>query len=186
MTEKVAYIRVSTGSQDLATQRDRVKSAGATKVFEEKVSGAKKGRSQLEAALEFVREGDTFVCTKADRVARSTAELLRVVDTLTDKGVKLVVLDQPELANTGPTGRLLLEVLGAVASFERSLIVARTSEGQAKAKSKGVKFGRKPKLTPETIKTIKRIKKDEGLSLEQLAVRMALSMSSVQRALRTN
>lgn len=182
----VAYIRISTGTQDLTTQRDRVKTAGATKVFEEKVSGAKKGRDELEAVLEFVREGDTFVCTKTDRIARSTAELLRVVDKLAQKKVKLVVLDQPELASTGPTARLVLEVLGAVASFERSLIVSRTSEGRERAKTKGVKFGRKPKLTPETVKTIKRIKNDEGLSLEQLAVRMSLSMSSVQRALRAD
>ena len=184
MHTTIAYIRVSTGSQDLATQRDRVKAAGATKVFEEKVSGAKKGRTQLEAALEFVREGDTFVCTKADRIARSTSELLRVVDLLTEKKVKLKVLDQPELSNSGPTARLLLEVLGAVASFERSLIVSRTAEGREKAKKKGVKYGRTPKLNPQTLNLLKRLRTDEKLSLEAIAVRTGLSMSTVQRGLR--
>ncbi|CAA2141964.1 recombinase family protein [Hyphomicrobium sp. ghe19] len=182
----VGYARVSTTGQDYSAQVERLKDVGCTKVFSEKQSGTKSDREQLAAALEYVREGDTFVCVKADRIARSTKDFLEIVERLDAKGVQLLILDQPEMSTgKGATAKLLRAVLAAVAEFELSLIRDRMAEGRKRAKEEGTKFGRKPKLNPETVSLLKRLKKDEGLSLEAIAVRTGLSMSTVQRGLRT-
>jgi DNA invertase Pin-like site-specific DNA recombinase len=182
----VGYARVSTTGQDYAGQVERLKASGCTKVFSEKQSGAKSDREQLAAALEYVREGDTFVCVKADRIARSTKDFLETVERLDSKGVQLLVLDQPEMSTgKGATAKLLRAVLAAVAEFELSLIRDRMAEGRERAKrEKKVKFGRPSKLNPETVSLLNRLRKDEELSLEAIAVRTGLSMSSVQRGLR--
>ena len=179
----VGYARVSTGSQDFSTQVTRLKEAGCTKVYSEKQSGTKTDREQLALALEYVREGDTLVCTKADRIARSTKDFLDTYERLAKKGVTLKVIDQPEMSGDGPIGSLLRSVLAAISEFELSLIRDRMQTGREKAKAEGVQFGREPKLTAATVETIKTLKA-EGLNLEQIAVRTGLSMSSVQRAMR--
>lgn len=181
----VGYARVSTTGQDYTGQVERLRATGCAKVFSEKQSGAKSDREQLAAALEYVREGDTFVCVKADRIARSTKDFLDIVERLDAKGVQLLVLDQPEMSTgKGATAKLLRAVLAAVAEFELSLIRDRMAEGRKRAKDEGTKFGRKPKLNTETVALLKRLRKHEGLSLEAIAVRTGLSMSSVQRGLR--
>lgn len=183
----VGYARVSTTGQDYSGQVERLKDTGCTKIFSEKQSGAKTDREQLAAALEYVREGDTFVCVKADRIARSTKDFLDIVERLDVKGVELLVLDQPEMSTgRGATAKLLRAVLAAVAEFELSLIRDRMAEGRARAKKeKKTKFGRPSKLNTDTVLLLKRLRKDEKLSLEAIAVRTGLSMSTVQRGLRS-
>ena len=95
MGQLIGYARVSTDDQDYTTQIEKLKAAGCTKVFSEKQSGAKRDRPELDRALEYVREGDTFVCVKADRVARSTRDFLNIVEKLDEKGVTLRLVDQP-------------------------------------------------------------------------------------------
>ena len=136
----VGYGRTSTAEQaaGLEAQRRDLSAAGCEKLFVEQVSSVGQ-REQLEAALDFVREGDTLVCTKLDRLARSTAHLLEIVDRLDRKGVGLRVLDFGGSAvdTQSPTGKLMLTMFGAMAQFEREIMLQRQREGIAQAKAAG-------------------------------------------------
>ena len=143
---KVGYCRVSTVGQTLEAQLEKL--ADCEKVFSEKLSGKDRNRPELERALEFVREGDTLVVTKLDRLARSLHDLCKVSDLLQEKGVALKVVDQ-SIDTSTPAGKLMFHMIGAIAEFERSLINERTAEGREAALAKGVKFGRKEKLSEE-------------------------------------
>jgi DNA invertase Pin-like site-specific DNA recombinase len=180
----IGYARVSTDGQDFAMQVERLKAAGCYKVYSEKESGAKRDREQLQAAIEYCRDGDTFVCVKADRIARSTKDFLDIIERLTAKGVGLKVLDQPELSGEGPTAEMLRTILAAVSQFELSLIRDRMSEGRKRAKSAGVVFGRPKKIDAKAAKTVKTLKSEEGLSVPEISIRTGLSVASVYRALK--
>jgi DNA invertase Pin-like site-specific DNA recombinase len=125
-------------------QHARLKAAGCEKVFGERVSAVAPEREQLDAALEYTRDGDVLVVTKLDRLARSVPHLCEVGKRLDAKGVGLKVLDQA-IDKTTPTGRLMFNMLGAIAQFERELIRERMLVGVAKAKAEGKYKGRKPK-----------------------------------------
>lgn len=142
------YARVSTNRQELDIQLKALKEAGATKTYKEKISGAKTERKELSKLLGEIKAGDILVVTKADRIARSLSQLEKVVTDLTDRGVSVNILNMgmftaENMAN--PMTKLLFNVLGAFAEFERSMIMERTQEGIQDAKEKGVKFGRKSK-----------------------------------------
>src|SRR5215813_20156 len=143
----VGYCGVSSDGQSLDAQQDQLKSAGATKVYSEKVSGVVTDRRELKRAIEALTCGDVLVVTKLDRLARSTRDLLNVLAIVTEKGAGFKVLDNPALDTTSAHGKLLLNILGSIAEFERELIRSRTSEGRSRAKARGVRFGRKPALT---------------------------------------
>src|SRR5215468_7229347 len=143
----IGYARVSTDGQTLQAQTEALHSAGCARIYAEKISGAYADRPQLAKAVAALGEGDTLVVCKLDRLARSTRDLLNTLDTIAKAGAGFKVLDNPALDTTSPHGQLLLNVLGAIGQFERSLIIARTSEGRQRAKLAGVRFGRKPKLT---------------------------------------
>ena len=152
---RIGYARVSTTGQSLKQQREKLKADGCEKIFDEKLSGAKKDRPELELALDFAREGDAIVVTKLDRLARSSFHLAQIAEQLQLKGVDLVVLDQSGIDTTKPTGKLLYTMLGAIAQFERDLIVERTTEGRAEARRQGVKFGPKNKLNKKQLKELR-------------------------------
>jgi DNA invertase Pin-like site-specific DNA recombinase len=141
------YARVSTDGQDLATQHERLKEAGATQVFSEKQSGVKTDRAALARCLASLEPGDTVVVTKLDRLARSTRDLLDTLDTIAKAGAAFRSLGDPWADTTTPHGKLMITILGGLAEFERHLILTRTDEGRQRAKARGIKFGRKPKLT---------------------------------------
>ena len=143
----VGYARVSTDGQTLDAQQTSLREAGCAKVYAEKVSGAKTDRAQLAKALASLADGDCLIVTKLDRLARSTRDLLNTLDTISDKGATFRSLGDSWADTTTPHGRLMLTVLGGLAEFERHLILARTSEGRQRAQQRGVKFGRKSKLT---------------------------------------
>jgi len=130
------YARVSTNGQTLASQDAALHAAGCAKVYTEKVSGAKTDRAELSKLL-----------TRLDRLARSTRDLLNILDTIAKAGAGFKSLADAWADTTTPHGRLMLTVLGGLAEFERELIKARTSDGRARAKTRGVKFGRPQKLT---------------------------------------
>jgi DNA invertase Pin-like site-specific DNA recombinase len=139
--------RVSTDGQTLEAQHEALRVAGAEQVFAEKISGAKRDRSALERCLGSLQPGDTVLVTKLDRLARSTRDLLNVLALITDYGASFKSLGDPWADTITPHGRLMVTVLGGLAEFERHLILSRTAEGRVRAKARGIKFGRKPKLS---------------------------------------
>jgi DNA invertase Pin-like site-specific DNA recombinase len=142
------YARVSTNGQDLSAQDAELRTAGCAKVFKEKMSGARSDRPELAKAISRLEEGDVLVVTRLDRLARSTRDLLNVLDEISKRGAGFKSLHDAWADTTTPHGRLMLTVLGGLAEFERSLIAARTGEGRKRAKDRGVKFGRPRKMTP--------------------------------------
>jgi DNA invertase Pin-like site-specific DNA recombinase len=143
-----AYARVSTEEQNLDVQLSTLKAAGADRIFAEKESGAKSDRKQLAKLLSVLKSGDVVIVTKLDRIARNTRDLLNTLDAIGKTGAAFKSLSDAWANTDTPHGRLMVTVLGGIAEFERSLILARTSEGRAHAKARGVRFGRKLKLTP--------------------------------------
>jgi DNA invertase Pin-like site-specific DNA recombinase len=142
------YARVSTDGQTLAGQQAQLSEAGAVKVFAEKISGASTGnRKALAKALAVLGEGDTLIVTRLDRLARSTRDLLNVLDTIAKAGAGFRSLADTWADTTTAHGRLMLTILGGLAEFERELIRARTGEGRARAKAAGVHMGRPPALS---------------------------------------
>ncbi|AZQ66888.1 recombinase family protein [Silicimonas algicola] len=137
MGELIGYARVSTTGQSLDVQESALTRAGCKKLFAEKRSGTKrKGREELERMLDYVREGDTLVCTRLDRLARSTRDLLNIGATLKEKGVALKVLEQDVDTNT-PAGELFFTILAAIGQFETQLRAERQREGIVAALAKG-------------------------------------------------
>jgi len=141
------YARISIDSQRLGVQLKQLRSAGANKVFRETASGARADRAQLRRAIDAIDRGDVLMVTRLDRLARSTRDLLNTLATIAAKGAGFRSLHDTWADTTTAHGRLMLTVLGGLAEFERELIRARTGESRERAKAKGVKMGRKPKLT---------------------------------------
>lgn len=175
----IGYARVSTAGQSLDVQLSELSSC--TKVFQEKESGAKATREQLALMLEFVRDGDTVMVTKLCRLARNTRHLLEIVELLDQKQVALKVLNLGIDTSTS-TGRLMLTMIGAVAAFERELLLERQAEGIAAAKRKGKYLGRKPtaRMLSDEIKKLTQ----EGEVKATIAKTLNISLSSVYRGLR--
>jgi DNA invertase Pin-like site-specific DNA recombinase len=140
------YARISTDGQTLAAQDAQLHAAACAKVYAEKISGAVSDRPELAKLLKRLDRGDVLVVTRLDRLARSTRDLLNILDTLAKAGAGFKSLADTWADTTTPHGRLMLTVLGGLAEFERELIRARTGEGRKRAQARGVKFGRPPKL----------------------------------------
>ncbi len=182
MAMRVGYGRTSTVEQEagLEAQHRDLEAAGCGKVFAERVSSVAK-RAQMEAAIDYVRDGDTLVVTKPDRLARSVADLLAIVARLEAKGVGLLVLSmggQP-VDTRSATGRLTLTILGAVAEFERALMLERQREGIAKAKDEGKYKGRVPTAQRQSAEVLKL--KAEGVGATVIAERLGIGRASVYR-----
>jgi DNA invertase Pin-like site-specific DNA recombinase len=141
------YARVSTRDQDLALQVGELTAAGCAKVFKEKVSGARSDRPELAKVIGRLEPGDVLVVSRLDRLARSTRDLLNILDAIGKAGAGFRSLKDTWADTTTAHGRLMLTVLGGLAEFERELIRARTGEGRKRAKDRGVRFGRPRKLT---------------------------------------
>jgi DNA invertase Pin-like site-specific DNA recombinase len=158
----LGYARVSTNGQELASQIAELKAAGCTKVYREKASGVRSDRPELAKARRALGAGDVLVVTRLDRLARSTRDLLNVLDAVREAGAGFRSLRDAWADTTTPHGRLMLTVLGGLAEFERELIRARTGEGRKRAKARGVRFGRPRKLTPhQRAEALQRLAKGE-------------------------
>src|SRR5665648_104946 len=179
---KVGYARVSSTGQDLAVQFEKLEEAGCEKVFKEKRSGVDAGRPELKRCLEYLREGDTLLVTKIDRLARSTSDLYRVVSTLADKGVAFKVVDDPTIDTTSRTGKLSMGILALIAEFENDIRRERQTDGIKKARERGIRFGRKPLLISETIQEVRKLRK-AGRTVPEIMRQTSLSKASVYRAL---
>jgi DNA invertase Pin-like site-specific DNA recombinase len=176
----IGYARVSTDGQTLDAQREALTAAGAGRVFAEKESGAKTDRAQLAKALALLGAGDVLLVSRLDRLARSTRDLLNVLAQVSDKGAAFRSLADAWADSTTPQGRLLLTVLGGIAEFERSLILARTGEGRTRAMARGVRFGRKPKLTRHQVGEAL-ARKDAGEPLTEIGLSYNVSHSTISR-----
>jgi DNA invertase Pin-like site-specific DNA recombinase len=141
------YARVSTKGQELAGQVAELMAAGCAKVFREKASGAKTDRPELARVIRGLEVGDVLIVTRLDRLARSTRDLLNVLDAVAKQGAGFRSLKDAWADTTTPHGRLMLTVLGGLAEFERELIRSRTGEGRKRAQERGVRFGRPLKLS---------------------------------------
>lgn len=176
----IGYARVSSTSQSLDIQHEALTEAGCKKVFSEKMSGrSTTDREQLANALDFVREGDTLVVTRLDRLARSVGDLHRIIEKLAAKRVAFKCLAQAGVDTDTSTGRLMLAVLGAVAAFENDIRKERQMEGVLKAKAKGVYKGRPASIRPEEVRELHR----QGLGATAIAKRLRIGRASVYRAL---
>ncbi|HIF9094862.1 recombinase family protein [Vibrio splendidus] len=176
----VGYARVSTAGQSLESQLEALRACD--KVFQEKESGAKVERPQLVIMLDYVRDGDTITVTKLCRLARNTKHLLEIVEYLDQRGVSLVVLNLG-IDTKSPTGRLMLTMIGAVASFERQLLLERQADGIAVAKQKGVYTGRKPTARGKKKEVLELA--NLGKSKADIARSLNISLSSVYRILQS-
>ena len=144
----LGYARISTDGQTLDAQRQALLAAGASRVFEETASGAKSDRKELSKALNALSSGDSFMVTRLDRLARSTRDLLNILDRIAKAGAAFRSLSDPWADTSTAHGRLMLTVLGGLAEFERDLIRTRTGEGRIQAKARGQHMGRPSILTP--------------------------------------
>ncbi len=176
----VGYARVSSVGQSLEVQLDKLRVVGCEEIFSEKRSGLDTGRPELAECLRYLRKGDTLAISRIDRLARSAEHLLSLVRQLDEKGVSLRVLDQA--IDTGDAaGKAFLGMLGVFAQFEADIRKERQMDGIAKAREKGVKFGRRPLLTAEQEAEVCRLRDAEGWSLQRIADHMGISKGLVHK-----
>ena len=176
----VGYARVSTDGQSLDAQHSALTTAGAEKVYAEKISGAMRDRPALERCLGSLAPGDVVLVTKLDRLARSTRDLLNVLALITDYGATFKSLTDTWADATTPHGKLMITILGGLAEFERHLILARTAEGRQRAQVRGVKFGRKPALTKHQ-RAEALARREAGEALTEIARTYNVSHSTISR-----
>jgi DNA invertase Pin-like site-specific DNA recombinase len=174
------YARVSTDGQSVEAQVRQLTKAGCKKVFREVASGAKTDRAQLRRGVAQLVAGDVLMVTRLDRLARSTRDLLNTLAAIADKKAGFRSLGDTWADTTTAHGRLMLTVLGGLAEFERELIRARTGEGRARAVARGVKMGRKPKLTAHQQREALR-RREKGEPMREIARSYNVSHSTISR-----
>jgi DNA invertase Pin-like site-specific DNA recombinase len=178
----IGYARVSTDGETLDAQHAALTAAGAERVFAEKISGAVTDRKALAKALAALQAGDLLMVTRLDRLARSTRDLLNILDTIGKAGAMFKSLADSWADTTTPHGRLLLTILGRLAEFERELIKARTGDGRKRAMQQGVRFGRKPKLSPfQAAEAVRR--REAGETLTAIGRSYGVSHTTISRVM---
>lgn len=179
---KIGYARVSTEEQNLDLQRDALKRAEVARVFEDHASGVSKYRPGLDAALDMLGPGDSLVVWKLDRLGRSLPHLIGLVQSLGERDIGFQSLSE-NIDTTTAGGRLVFHLMGALAEFERSLIVERTKAGMASARSRGRHLGRNPSLNPSKVEHA-RMLIEGGASVSDTARTLNVGRSTLYRALR--
>lgn len=177
---KIGYARVSTEDQNLEFQLQVLKEAGCKKIYQEKASGSKLERKELEKMLEHLREGDAVIVWRLDRLARSTKNLLEIADKIHHAGAHFRSLSEPWADTVSSSGRMVMTVFAGIAEFEKDLIVERTSKGRHSAKARGVKFGRPSKLNEERKTLITRLLSEKE-SIKSIAKTMNVHPSTIYR-----
>lgn len=180
---KIGYARVSTVDQNPELQLDALKKAGCKKVFTEHASGAQRERPELIAALAHLREGDTLVVWKLDRLARTVEQLVRTINDLRARGIEFLSLT--ETINTGtPAGKLTFHLFSAMAEFERDLARERSQAALAAARARGRMGGRPRLLDAKAMRQARAMLKDESISRPDIALTLGVSTPTLYRALR--
>jgi DNA invertase Pin-like site-specific DNA recombinase len=179
---RVGYVRVSTIAQTLVQQKAALAAAGVTKTFSDTMSGVRDDRPGLAALLDYVREGDTVVVWKLDRLGRNTLHILETVKALTDRGVRLISTTDGIDSSTA-AGRMMIGVLGSLAEYERELVKERTALKRAICLASGTKFGRRKKVAdPSHIATARQMK-DDGHTGRDIAKYLGVSRATLYRYL---
>lgn len=177
----IGYARVSTGSQNLDGQIDRLEQAGCQRIFQEVASGAKADRPQLLEAMEFCRAGDTFVCLSLSRVARSVSHLIRIVTDFEERDIAFHSLTE-SIDTSSPTGKMLFILFSAFAQLERDTLIERTKIGLAAARRRGRVGGRPRKMTDTQIEGAKAMFRD-GTPATDIASAFGISVPTLYRTL---
>jgi DNA invertase Pin-like site-specific DNA recombinase len=177
----LGYARVSTDDQLLDAQTDALTTAGAERIFADKISGSTRRRAQLDQLLDQLRPGDVIVVTKYDRLARSLRDLLDIVEEIKERGGGFRSLAE-DIDTTTPAGRLIFPVFASIAQFERERISERTKEGLEAAKKRGRVGGRPPALSTAQKAEVRRMRDDEGRRLSEIAKLFKVSVKTVRRA----
>jgi DNA invertase Pin-like site-specific DNA recombinase len=176
----IGYARVSTDGQTLHAQTEALHAGGCARIFAEKISGVYSDRPQLAKAIAALGEGDTLIVSKLDRLARSTRDLLNTLDAIGKAGATFKSLGDAWADTTTPAGKLMLTVLGGLAEYERHLILSRTAEGRTRAQANGVRFGRKPVLTPyQRAEALRR--REAGETLTEIGQLFGVSHMTIAR-----
>jgi len=176
---RIGYARVSTHGQNLQIQEDALYESKCEQIYAEHESGKNTKRQMLNEMISFIRDGDTVVVTKLDRLARSTKDLLQIAETINSKGASLEVLNI-QLDTSSPTGKLMLTMLGAIAEFEREIMLERQREGIAIAKENGAYTGRKP-VAKEKLQQVQDFI-ESGCSVSQAALDAGISRRTYYKA----
>lgn len=177
---KIGYARVSSQDQDLTLQLDALKKEGCERVFQEKASGGQRERPELQAALSFMRAGDTLVIWKLDRLARSLKQLIETVEKFESQGIGLKSLQDP-IDTSSTSGKLVFHIFAALAEFERGIIRDRTNAGLKSARERGRLGGRPPALSPEDLQAARAMLKDSAIPVSTVAKRMGVAASTLYR-----
>ena len=177
----IGYARVSTEDQHLDAQIEALETAGAERIWSEKISGAKSMRPQLNKLLEHLRAGDVVIVTKYDRLSRSLQDLLTLVETIREKGAGFRSLAE-DIDTTTPAGRLVFHVFASIAQFERERISERTKEGLAAARKRGRVGGRPPALSKIQRQEVQKMRDEDGRGIAELARLFNVSPNTVRRA----
>jgi len=177
----IGYARVSTDDQNLDSQTDTLSTAGAEKVFADKISGSRRARPELDRMLEQLRDGDVVTVTKYDRLARSLKDLLEIVEAIRERGAGFRSLAE-DIDTTTPAGRLVFHVFASIAQFERERISERTREGLASARKRGRIGGRPPALSPAQKDEVRRMRDQERRAIPEIARLFRVSERTVRRA----
>ena len=180
---RIGYARVSTEDQTLDLQRDALKRAKCRQVYEEHATGKNTERPQLEACLKSLREGDTIVVWRLDRLGRNLADLVALVAQFEQQKVNFESLTE-KIETVSPAGRLIFHVFAALAEFERNLIRERTVAGLKAARARGRNGGRPAKLSAKEIKTIRALLKTADISVAEIAARFGVARSTLYRTIK--
>lgn len=182
ITTLIGYARVSTSDQSVTMQVDALEKAGCLRVFTDVASGAKADRPGLDEALSYLREGDTLVVWKIDRLGRSLSHLVQTVDALRDRGVSFRSLNDPGIDTTTRNGKLLFNLFGTLAEFERDLIRERTKAGIESAAARGRHGGRRPVITPAKLAKAQQLI-SKGLTVREAAAALKVGKTALYGAL---
>lgn len=179
----IGYARISTSDQSLDLQKDALKVAGCKKIFSEIASGAKSQRVELEKALEYVRQGDTLVVWRLDRLGRTLKHLIEFINEMEAKGIGFMSL-QENIDTTTSGGKLIFHIFGALAEFERNIIRERTKAGLESARARGKLGGRPKKLDESAWKLAKKLYDEQELTLKEICKIIGVSKTSFYKYLR--
>ncbi|MES2832476.1 MAG: recombinase family protein [Pseudomonadota bacterium] len=180
MNQRIGYARVSTDDQHLDLQRDALKKAGCSTVYEETASGKSADRLELEQCRKALRAGDTLVVWRLDRLGRSLPDLVQIVAELERDGIGFESMTE-KIETGSAAGKLVFHVFAALAEFERNLIRERTHAGLAAARARGRKGGRKPSLSPQQVREIKALLRDLSIPVTAIAGRYGVSRTTIYK-----